>query len=237
MDTDGTALDPGDAFAELGRIVLGEEPLEQVLQRIVHIASRVLPRRVEASITLISDDRPVTAAFTGEALALDERQYDVGSGPCLHAAHSGIVVSVGDMTADGRWPEYASAASDRGVLSSLSVPLPLARRVPAGALNFYASELEAFSEDVVELARTFAGQAAVAIANAELFHATAALAEQMQQAMASRAVIEQAKGILMRDRRCGADDAFDVLVRLSQESHRKLRDVAQRIVDDVTGTP
>jgi GAF domain-containing protein len=177
----------------------------------------------------------VTAAFTGEAaIALDERQYEADHGPCLHAARSSDVVVVPDTSADDRWPQYASAAAARGVRSSLSVPLPVRRQVTAGALNFYATDAAAFSDDVIELAQTFAGQAAVAITNAELFHATSTLAEQMQQAMASRAVIEQAKGILMRERRCSADDAFAVLVRLSQEGHQKLRDVAQRIVDGVT---
>jgi AmiR/NasT family two-component response regulator len=75
----------------------------------------------------------------------------------------------------------------------------------------------------------------VAAANAHLVASTTALAEQMKQAMATRAVIEQAKGIIMRDRSCSADEAFDALVHLSQESHLKLRDVARRLVDHVVG--
>jgi AmiR/NasT family two-component response regulator len=84
------------------------------------------------------------------------------------------------------------------------------------------------------MAETFAGHAAVAVANAHLYETTAALADQMKQAMATRAVIEQAKGIIMRDRGCTADDAFDALVKLSQEAHVKLREVAQRLVDQTT---
>src|SRR4051794_6452009 len=118
--------------------------------------------------------------------------------------------------------------------SSLSLPLPIQKHV-TGALNFYARDVDAFNEQTIELAETFAAQAAVAVANAQLFEATAALAQQMQEAMANRAVIEQAKGIVMSERRCSADEAFDVLVRRSQTSHTKLRDVAQEVVDEASG--
>ena len=74
----------------------------------------------------------------------------------------------------------------------------------------------------------------MAVANAHLYETTAALAQQMKEAMANRAVIEQAKGIIMRDRGCSADEAFDALALLSQQSHTKLREVAQRLVDQVS---
>jgi len=224
------------AFEDLGRIVLGDEPLPAILEQVVHIARRVLPVPTQASITLLVDDTPLTVACTDEdALALDERQYAAERGPCLDSAASGALVSIPDMTADDRWPQFVTAATELGVRSSLSVPLPVQRNV-TGALNFYASELEAFTDETIDLAQTFAGHAAVAAANAHLYETTATLAEQMKTAMATRAVIEQAKGIVMRDRRCTADDAFNALVKLSQETHLKLRDVAQRLVDDTTGT-
>jgi GAF domain-containing protein len=113
------------------------------------------------------------------------------------------------------------------------MPLPVQRNV-TGARNFYASRTDAFDEEAITLAETFAGHAAVAVANAHLYETTAALAEQMRQAMQSRAVIEQAKGIIMRERNCTADEAFNILVQLSQQSHRKLREVAQMLVEQVS---
>jgi AmiR/NasT family two-component response regulator len=68
-----------------------------------------------------------------------------------------------------------------------------------------------------------------------LYQAQGQMAEQLQSAMQSRAVIEQAKGILMGDRRCDAEQAFNILVKLSQDSNRKLREVAQAVVDQATG--
>jgi AmiR/NasT family two-component response regulator len=80
------------------------------------------------------------------------------------------------------------------------------------------------------LAQTFAGHAAVALANAYLYHSTAELARHLQTAMDSRAVIEQAKGIVMAERRCGPDEAFAFLTAVSQETNRKVRDVAAALV-------
>jgi AmiR/NasT family two-component response regulator len=80
------------------------------------------------------------------------------------------------------------------------------------------------------VAQTFAGYAAVALANAHLYDAQATLAQHMQAAMENRAVIEQAKGIIMGDRRCSPDEAFQILTKLSQDTNRKLRDVATALV-------
>jgi len=229
-------LEANDAFAQLSRIMLGEESLPAILERLVQIACQVLPITVEASITLLSGDNATTVASTDDvAVKLDERQYGDDRGPCLDAAAAGERISIVDMRSDARWPRFAEAAADMGVLSSLSVPLPIQRHV-TGALNFYATALDAFNDDTIDLAESFAAHAAVAVANAHLYETTAALAEQMKAAMANRAVIEQAKGIVMRDRGCNADEAFDALALLSQQTHTKLRDVAQQLVDQVSST-
>jgi GAF domain-containing protein len=229
-----TSIEAKDAFAQLSSIVLGDEPLPAILERLVHIARQVLPLDVEASITLLSRDDATTVASTDEiAVKLDERQYDDERGPCVDAATAGERILIPDMRQEQRWPRFASSATDVGVLSSLSMPLPIQRQV-TGALNFYATSPDAFSDETIELAEMFATHAAVAVANAHLYETTAALAEQMKQAMATRAVIEQAKGIIMRERGCTPDEAFDALALLSQQSHTKLRDVAQQLVNRVS---
>jgi AmiR/NasT family two-component response regulator len=86
------------------------------------------------------------------------------------------------------------------------------------------------------LAQTFAGYAAVALANAYLYYSTADLARHLQTAMTSRAVIEQAKGIIMAERRCTADEAFAFLTAVSQETNRKVRDVAATLVAGIQRT-
>ncbi|MBG6105659.1 GAF and ANTAR domain-containing protein [Micromonospora vinacea] len=227
--------DPADAFAELGRIKLAETSLDDVLQRVAELAKRVLPVPVEVSVTLVRGGTGHTAAFTHElALDLDERQYAQGSGPCLAAAAGGDILSVPDITAEDRWPDWAERGRKAGVGSSVSIGMPIQEAV-VGALNVYARTPHAFDDDTVAVLETFAAYAAVALANAQLYESTANLARQMQDAMASRAVIEQAKGIIMAERRCTATEAFNILAKVSQDSNRKLRDVAQALVDGAAG--
>jgi GAF domain-containing protein len=229
-------MDPQEAFAELGRIRLADVDIDTLLDKIAELAKRSIPGAGEVSVTLVRGNIPQTAAFTGElALALDEMQYERGYGPCLEAADSTSSLLVPDTGTEKRWPGWASAAEKAGAHSSLSVGLPVHEHI-SGALNIYATVPKAFDEDAITIAQTFAGFAAVALANAHLYETQATLAGHMQKAMESRAVIEQAKGIIMGERRCTPDQAFAILTKLSQDSNRKLRDVATALVSKATGS-
>ena len=235
--TDQQQTEPQDAFAELARITLADHSLDSVMERIAVLAKTSLGLNGEVSVTLVERGKPSTVAQTGAlALELDERQYDRGYGPCLDCIDGGEPLMVSDMDREPRWPDWAKSAAALGASSSLSIPVPLQREVSA-ALNIYSLDRDAFDDAAVELASTFAAYAGVALANMHLYTAQGQVAEQLQQAMQSRAVIEQAKGILMGQRRCSAQEAFDLLVRLSQSTNRKLRDVAQALVEDATGEP
>ncbi len=228
--TDQPALDPVHAFAELGQINLAESDMPQVLNRVAELAKQTIPDAVEVSVSLVRSGTAVTAAFTGElAIQLDERQYENGYGPCLAACAGAETILIPDMGTEDRWPDFAANALQSGVHSSLSIGLPVQEAV-TGALNIYGGKPGAFDQDSVEMAHTFASYAAVALANAQLYSSTAALASQMQEAMASRSVIEQAKGILIAQRGCTVDEAFDILVRASQAANRKLREIAEGVV-------
>lgn len=227
---DSHSPDPMRAFAELGRIDLSEADLERVLHRVAELAKLAIPGAEEVSVTLLQDGRANTAAYTGElALQLDEGQYEDGTGPCVEAVQSGMTLLVDDMADEGRWPTWTPSAREHGVNSSLSVGLPVQQAI-TGALNLYSRRPSAFDDDSVALAQAFAGYAAVALANARLYESTATLARQMQEAMNSRAVIEQAKGILVAQEGCSPEDAFGMLSKASQQRNRKLRDVAAGIV-------
>jgi transcriptional regulator with GAF, ATPase, and Fis domain len=225
-----TPLEPRVALAELGQLMLDETDLQAALGRVAELARQTLPAAAAASVTLVSASRAYTVAFAGQlASDLDETQYQEGYGPCLEIAQSSGTVIVADMAAETRWPTFAAQALGAGVRASLSVALPLQEAV-LGALNIYATEPGVFDEDAVELARTFAGYAAVAIANVHLYEVTATLAENMRRAMETRAVIEQAKGIIVAQQHCTPERAFELLTRLSQTTHRKLRDCAADLV-------
>lgn len=223
---------PADAFGELGRIKLNETHLDEVLRRVADLAKRTIPVVDEASVTLIRGRNAHTAAYTGDlALTLDEWQYEEGGGPCLDGARSAMTLSVPDFTGEKRWPRYVPRALEAGVRSSLSVGMPVTDDV-GGALNLYATRPFAFDEAATTLAQTFCEYAVVALANAHLYDETATLAQHMSTAMRNRAVIEQAKGIVMADRRCTPEEAFLILRKLSQDTNRKVRDIAATLVAD-----
>ncbi|MGX4654610.1 ANTAR domain-containing protein [Micromonospora sp. SCSIO 07396] len=227
-------LSPHDALTRLGRIRLDEVGVDEVLGMIADLACRSLRGVSEVSVTLLRGGSPQSVAVTGDnALRLDEWQYRQGHGPCLDASVTGDTLVVSDTGTEERWPGWAMRAVDAGVGSVVAIGLPIQEAV-VGALNLYGTRPHAFDAETVELARTFAAYAAVALANAHLYASTATLADQMRSAMESRAVIEQAKGIIMGQRRCTADEAFGILAKLSQDSHRRLRDVAAALVGRAT---
>jgi GAF domain-containing protein len=232
---DRPVLDARDSFTQLGTLSFENTSMEVMLQRIAELAKHVIPGVAEASVSLIANDKATTAAYTGRlALDLDETQYGRGYGPCLEAAVGEELREITDARTETRWPDYARISVERGSLSSLSVPVPV-REAIHGGLNLYAVEAHAFDDDAKDAARAFASYAAVAVHNMHLYESTRELAENLDIAMRTRAVIEQAKGILMSQRRCDATEAFSLLAAASQRSNRKLRDIAQAIVDGVAG--
>ena len=229
-------VQPQDAFAELARITLSEQSIDTVMDTIARLTKQTIPGAAEVSVTFVERDRAKTVASTGQlATALDERQYDRGYGPCLDSIEGGEPIVINDMNSDHRWRDWAAEAVAAGAASSLSIPVPVQREVMA-ALNIYSTHQNAFDDDAVELAKTFSSYAAVALANMHLYQAQGQMAEHLQTAMESRAFIEQAKGILMGQRRCTSEEAFNTLVKLSQDSNRKLRDVARVLIEHSTSS-
>jgi len=216
---------------DLSRVVLADRTLDDVLTELTSIAVRGIPGAEASSITLIRGDKPYTAAYSGEmALAADELQYEEGYGPCLDAGRGGVILRIDDMQVEKRWPHYVPRVAQHGVRSSLSIPLPF-QDTSIGALNNYSTEPAAFaSPESLEAGLDVAEIVAVAVANATAHAALGDQARHMRLAMESRAVIEQAKGVLMAQRHVDADQAFEVLREASQRYNRKLRDIATGIV-------
>jgi GAF domain-containing protein len=221
------------AALELAGLVLAGVSYDDVLARASLVAKRTIPGADEVSITM-ENGRPVTVAFTGQLAAdVDESQYDAGYGPCLDAIRLGQTVLVEDLETDPRWPDYTPRALDAGVRSSVSVPLPVDGH-HVGGFNVYGLTARAFDQTSITAIEELAAYAGIVLNNAHLYFAATNRTEQLEQAMKSRAVIEQAKGILMGARHCNADEAFSILVKLSQQSGRKLNTVAHALVDQAT---
>jgi GAF domain-containing protein len=222
-----------DLLRELSRVALVDRTMTEVLTDITRIAARGIPGAESTSITLLRNEKAFTAAHYGDmALAADELQYARGSGPCMDAGRGGVLLRVDDMRAEERWPDYvAHVVATTPVRSSLSVPLPYQGN-SIGALNNYSSKPNSFSSPKsVEAGREVAEVVAVAVANADAHWQLGEQARNMRIAMDSRAVIEQAKGVLMAQRHVNAEEAFEILREASQRYNRKLREIAQGIVD------
>jgi GAF domain-containing protein len=224
--------DPTEALERLGRLSLRELSMESLLQTVADLTKTVMPGNPEASVSLLVKDHPSTIVSTGElATDLDETQYEEGHGPCLHAARTGEVTEIADTRAEDRWPDYTPRAVERGNLSSLSVPLAIDPDAQvSGALNIYARRPGAFDDASRSVAARFAPYAAVATGNLYAYQAARDLAGNLQTALESRAVIDQAKGILMERYKLTADQAFQALAAVSMHTNRKVRDVADHLV-------
>ena len=219
------------ALTELAGVALDQADLSSTLEEICRIAARTVPGTEGASVTTFSKGRPSALADGHWAKTLDELQYVEHEGPCYDAYRTGTIFRIRDLAADGRWPSYLPRAVEAGARSMVSLPMASEGKV-VGALNLYSQDVDAFTADAVSVAEIISAHAGLASQVAAAMFGHRELAEQLSEAMRSRAVIEQAKGILMAGRRCDAEEAFKLLVELSQNTNVKLRDVAQALVDE-----
>ena len=220
------------ALEHLGQMSLRELSMESLLQSMADLTKRVMPGDPEASVTLLINDQPRTVVDTGPlALSLDEAQYRRGDGPCMHTARNDVLVEMGDTRVDTRWPDYGRHLAELGVLSVLAVPLVLTgEEQVAGSLNIYARSPHAFDQASQAVASGLAPYAAVAAGTVQAYRKARETADNLQIALESRAVIEQAKGILIERHKLTPDQAFEALATVSMSRNVKVREIAEHLV-------
>jgi GAF domain-containing protein len=222
------------ALAALSQFLVTEATLGETLQHVAEITMEAMPAAGMCGISMLDPQgRPTTAIFTDpESPVIDAAQYASGRGPCLDSWRTMQVVRIDDMTAMSHtYPDFSQVALQHGVLSMLSLPLSAAG-TGLGALNLYARTVRGFSGDDEAIGRELVTTASVVLANATAYWNAYELSEHLTEAMRSRAVIEQAKGMLMaRSEHLAADDAFDILRKISQRENVKLRDIALQVVE------
>jgi GAF domain-containing protein len=227
--------DEGDlvgGLAGLSGLLTAHRPLSETLEHIAAFAVRAIPGADGAGLTMLEDDRAQTVVATDDFVhAVDDVQYGLGEGPCLLAVATRATQTSGSLGGEARWPRFGPRVGRMGVHSVLSLPLLLPDRV-VGAMNVYAHAKNAFGPDAVSIGELFARPAAVAVYNAQILARSQQLADQLRQALVSRAVIDQALGIIRSRTGAGADEAFDRLRGMSQSRHVKLAEVAQSLVDE-----
>lgn len=217
--------DPIDIFAEVARSLAKQESLDAIFQCIVDMALPTVPGAAFAGVAVVKAQKTVeTVAATDETCRrVDRVQYETGEGPCLDAIWEQETVKINDLDATDRWPRFSRHAVELGIRSVLAFRLFL-EEDRMGALNLYARNPESFTDESVHLGQVFAAHAAVAWEHAKE-------ADGLQAAMATRALIGQAQGILMAQRKITADAAFALLRTESQRRNIKLRVIAQQVVD------
>jgi GAF domain-containing protein len=220
------------SLGALSRLATGRMELGDVLTRVAEYAVAAIPGADGAGLTLIEAGHADTIVASAPfVVQVDAIQYGIHEGPCVTAAAEGRTVRSGSLGTDRQWPRFGPRVGRLGVHSALSLPLMTNDGV-LGAMNVYAHALDAFDERAAQLGEIFAVPAAIAVLNAQVLSRAKELARQLQVALDHRAVIDQAKGILISRVGCNPDEAFDRLRQLSQSENQKLHAVAQRIVDE-----
>jgi GAF domain-containing protein len=220
---------PGGALVRLfGGLAMDMQeanPGEATLQVIVAAAVKMIPGVRWAGISTIQGRDVIPMVPTSDTVAeLDAAQSAANDGPCLTALRDHERVHIEDMATDGRWPAFASAALQRGVHSLLSFQLFVFGE-NLGALNLYADEPHSFDRESILIGDVLAQHASVAMAGA-------AAEMQFDEALSSRDLIGQAKGILMHRASVDAQQAFTMLQEVSQATNTKLAKIAELVVAD-----
>lgn len=218
-------------------IIAGGRGVHELLGDVAEFAVRAIPGVDGAGVTLIdlSADTPRPQAWTTTAPFVDEIdivQYErFDEGPCITCVQTLRPTVSGSLGSDRRWPHFGGRVARMGVHSVMALPLAVGGRA-IGAINAYAFARDAFGDHAVGLGSQFAAPAAVSVYNAKLLTDARARAEQLQQAMVTRSVIDQAIGILRSRSGRTSEEAFDRLTRMSQAENVKLRVVAERLVEE-----
>jgi GAF domain-containing protein len=234
------ALDLRSSLADLAGLVTGTMGLDELLSRVATFASRAIPGADGAGVTLLEaggdinrvEAMAASAPFVAE---IDEIQYGVlHEGPCISAALERRTVRSGSLGGEKQWPHFGPRVGRLGVHSVLSLPLLIPDQV-VGAINVYAHAKDVFDDHAAELGELFAAPAAVAVHNALVLAQAMALTSQLQTALSTRPVIDQAIGIIRGRSGCSADEAFARLRTISQHENTRLSTVAARVVDEAVG--
>ena len=225
-----------ESLTHLALTLTEDESVRDTLHSILALALRSIPGCHAVSVTVLDDKgQPSTVAATDdEAYEMDRRQYVLHDGPCLDACRRQQVNRWSLAEAEQRWPEFTHVAEGMGLRSYLAAGLGLSGQ-RLGALNLSSHEVDGFDLLDEELISLFTAPAAAAVVVMRRYAEARDLAAQLEQALGSRAVIDQALGIIMAESRCSAKQAFAVLSRASNNRNVKLRDLATEIVTRVGG--
>lgn len=229
--TGGQTSALAETFVSLADTLVDDYDVVDLLDRLVGASIRLLG--FTAAAILLDDQRgslAVVASSSEESRLLEVYQLQSAQGPCLDCVRTAAGVSCPDLSQElEHWPLFVPAAQLAGFRSVLAVPLRL-RRSTVGAMNLFQDEVRETSADECRLAQALADVATIGILQQRSVHRSAILAEQLQSALNSRVIIEQAKGVLAERSSCSMEAAFDTLRRYSRDHNLKLAEAATAVI-------
>jgi GAF domain-containing protein len=225
-------------LAGLQEALLNTDSVEQFLHELAVLAARTVSDGMSCGMALRQRGAARTAMACSDPLAseADRVQHEAGDGPAAHVLRHGRPVRIHDTATHDRWPRFCRQAASLGIRSCYALPL-VTDGEPTGALMLYARQPGAFGPEEAERADRFATYASGALTLSLRMASCSDQNEQLRSSIVSRAVIDQALGVIMATERCPQDKAFALLRSVSQNTNVKLRDLAATIVTRVSGEP
>jgi GAF domain-containing protein len=226
---DGQLL--SDTFVELTDTMVADFDIIDFLHVLTQRSVELLD--VSAAGLLLADPRGelrVVAASSEAARVLELFQLQSDQGPCLDCFRSGQPVTCVDLSADPRWPQFAQQAEQAGFSAVQALPMRLRDQV-IGALNLFRGVVGDFDPEVVHVGQALADVATISLLHDRSMRRTDTLNEQLQTALNSRVVIEQAKGKLAERLGIDVNQAFTLLRDQARNRNQRLSDLARAFVD------
>jgi GAF domain-containing protein len=221
-----------EKLSRVARLLKTQRTLPAQLEAVVDIVKRSVPSCDAAGIVLLVDGEPTSIAVTDRlTIEIDLVQYETGEGPCLSALHNGDFVRIDILEKDSQFTRFAPGALDLGLRSVLSTPLDANGRT-VGALNMYSTLANAFDDRTVDAVRPIAEYAGHAIGSSPLYAYSLDMVDGLVEDLESRAIIEQATGVLMANQEKTSGDALDQLRDLAMQSGESMRTVAEWVIDE-----
>lgn len=227
--------EPDDRTAEVlldyVRTIAASDGADDILRALNEYCTRYLDVHGVGILVLNEEgDLEYGIANTDRGQSIEKIEADLQEGPCTDAARRGTVVVVPDIgAAADEYPHFAPAALDLGIRSIHALPIHHAGHL-IGSLDIISDRPGRLSERAVSTAQLLVEVAASYIANSRALDEQTTLARQLQTALESRAIIEQAKGVVAATQDIPVEEAFDLIRRYARSNQRKLKDVAGEIV-------
>lgn len=231
MSTTARETQLSAAFVKLADTLVAEFDVVDLLHWLVEQCTEILD--TQAGGLLLADpagELQLVASTSEDASLVELIQLARGDGPCLDCYRTGSAVTVGDITAEAaRWPEFSRHALDHGFRSVHATPLRLRGQV-IGTMNLFSEHTGALVAEDIAVAQALADVATIGILQERSIRSAHLLAEQLQHALDSRILIEQAKGVVAATLGTTMTNAFAIMRTYARDRNLPLREVADDVV-------